>query len=138
MTRPFIAAAGSLGTPRLAPARPPSRTGFSAEIVLFEANEPPRTVWTASDEMVFALGDADGSSVLAGTGPKGRLYRVSSDTWALERTFDEKQVTIVAGDAVATNGASAFYRLRPGDRSGDFQRRIVLGFVDHRACLAAA
>ena len=110
----------TVGTPRLAPARPPSRTGFSAEVVLFEPNEPPRAVWTASDEMVFSLGDADGSSVLAGTGPKGRLYRVSSDTWALERTFDEKQVTIVAGDVIATNGASAFYRLRPGDRTGEY------------------
>lgn len=110
----------TVGTPRLAPARPPSRTGFSSEIVLFETNEPPRAVWTGTDEMVFALGDADGSSVLAGTGPKGRLYRVASDTWALERTFDEKQVTIVAGDAIATNGASAFYRIRPGDRSGEY------------------
>jgi len=110
----------TVGAPRLAPARPPARTGFSSEIVLFEAGEPPRAVWTGSDEMVFALGDADGPSVLAGTGPKGRLYRVSSDTWALERTFDEKQVTIVAGDAVATNGASAFYRLRAGEQSGEY------------------
>jgi hypothetical protein len=110
----------TVGAPRLAPARPPARTGFSSEIVLFEAGEPPRAVWTGSDEMVFSLGDADGSSVLAGTGPKGRLYRVSSDTWALERTFDEKQVTIVAGDAIATNGASAFYRLRTGENSGEY------------------
>lgn len=110
----------TVGAPRLAPARPPARTGFTSEIVLFEEGEPPRAVWTGSDEMVFALGDADGVSVLAGTGPKGRLYRVSSDTWALERTFDEKQVTIVAGDAIATNGASAFYRLRPGAHSGEY------------------
>ncbi len=110
----------TVGAPRLAPARPPGRTGFSSEIILFETNEPPRAVWTGSDEMVFALGDADGSAVLAGTGPKGRLFRVSNDTWALERTFDEKQVTIVAGDAIATNGASAFYRLRRGEQSGEY------------------
>lgn len=110
----------TVGAPRLAPARPPGRTGFSSEIVLFEADEPPRAVWTGSDEMVFALGDADRSSVLAGTGPKGRLYRVSTDSWALERTFDEKQVTIVAGDAIATNGASAFYRLRAGEQNGEY------------------
>jgi hypothetical protein len=58
--------------------------------------------------MVFDLGEADASAVLAGTGPKGRLYRVSRDTWSLDRTFDEKQVSIVAGDAIASNGASAF------------------------------
>jgi hypothetical protein len=58
--------------------------------------------------------------VLAGTGPKGRLYRVSRDTWSLDRTFDEKQVSIVAGDAIATNGASAFYRMRDGARTGEY------------------
>lgn len=110
----------TVGTPRLAPARPPARTGFSSEIILFERNEPPRAVWTASDEMIFALGDARDSAVLAGSGPKGRLYRVAHDTWALERTFDEKQVTIVAGDGIATNGASAFYRIRAGEQSGEY------------------
>lgn len=110
----------SVSTPRLAPARPPARGGFSSEIVLFEKGEPPRSVWTGSEEMVFALGDADSSSVLAGTGPKGRLYRVSANTWSLDRTFDEKQVSVVAGDAIATNGASAFYWLRDGQRTGEY------------------
>ncbi len=76
-------------------------------------------MWNGTEEIVFALGDADGSLRPRGrTGPKGRLYRVARDTWALERTFDEKQVTIVAGDAIATNGASAFYRLRTGENTG--------------------
>jgi hypothetical protein len=110
----------SVGTPRLAPARPPARGAFSSEVVLFEKDEPPRAVWSSSEEMVFDLGDADATSVLAGTGPKGRLYRISRDTWALERTFDEKQVSIVAGDALATNGASAFYRIRDGARTGEY------------------
>jgi hypothetical protein len=110
----------TVSAPRLAPARPPSRSGYSSEIVLFEKGEPPRVVWTGSDEMVFDLGDAEASSVLAGTGPKGRLYRVSGDTWSLDRTFDEKQVSVVVGEAIATNGASAFYRLRNGERTGEY------------------
>jgi hypothetical protein len=110
----------SVGAPRMAPARPPGRGGYSSEIVLFDRDEPPRAVWSSSEEMVFDLGDADASSVLAGTGPKGRLYRVSRDTWSLDRTFDEKQVSIVAGDAIATNGASAFYRMRDGARTGEY------------------
>lgn len=110
----------TVGTPRLAPARPPGRTGYTSEVILFDKGEPPRVVWTGSDEMVFDLGDADATSVLVGTGPKGRLYRVSADTWSLDRTFDEKQVSIVAGDAIATNGASAIYRLRNGNRSGEY------------------
>jgi len=110
----------TVGAPRMAPARPPGRGGYSSEIVLFDGDEPPRAVWSSSEEMVFDLGDADASSVLAGTGPKGRLYRVSRDTWSLDRTFDEKQVSIVAGDAIATNGASAFYRMRNGARTGEY------------------
>lgn len=110
----------TVGTPRLAPARPTVRSGYSSEIVLFEKGEPPRAVWTSSDELVFDLGDAEASSVLAGTGPKGRLYRISRDTSSLDRTFDEKQVSIVAGEAIATNGASAFYRMREGERTGEY------------------
>ena len=110
----------SVSTPRLAPTRPPSRTGYTSEVVLFEKGEPPRVVWTGNDELVFDLGDADETSVLVGTGPKGRLYRVSPDTWSLDRTFDEKQVSIIAGDAIATNGASAFFRLHNGERTGEY------------------
>jgi hypothetical protein len=110
----------TVSAPRLAPARPPARTGYTSEIVLFEKAEPPRVVWTGSDEIVFDLGDADATSVLAATGPKGRLYRVSAGTWSLERTFDEKQVSVIVGEAIATNGASAFYRLRNGERAGDY------------------
>jgi hypothetical protein len=110
----------TVGAPRLAPARPPTRTGFTSEIILFDKGEPPRVVWTGSDELVFDVGDADATSVLVATGPKGRLYRVSPDTWSLDRTFDEKQVSIVAGDAIGTNGSSAFYRLKNGSRTGEY------------------
>ena len=110
----------TVGTPRVAPSRPAGRSGYSSEIVLFEKGEPPRAVWSSSDEMVFDLGDAENSSVLAGTGPKGRLYRISPDTWSLDRTFDEKQVSIIAGEAIATNAASAFYRMREGERTGEY------------------
>lgn len=110
----------TVGSPRLAPARPPTRSGYTSEVILFDPGEPPRVVWTGSDEMVFDVGDADASSVLVATGPKGKLFRVSPDTWSLERTFDEKQVTIVAGEAIATNAASAFYRFRNGERTGEY------------------
>lgn len=111
----------SVGAPRTAPARPPARTGFSAEVVLFESGEPPRAVWTSSEEMVFDLnGDGESSGVLAATGPKGRLYRVARDNWSLDRTLDEKQVSVLTGGAIATNGSSAFFRLRDGQRTGEY------------------
>lgn len=112
----------TVGQPRLAPPKPGTRQGgYSAEVLLFEEGEPPRTVWTSPDEIVFDLApDGESSGVLAGTGPHGKLYRVGSSLWALERTFDEKQVTAVAGGAVATNAASAVYRMADGPRQGEY------------------
>jgi streptogramin lyase len=106
--------------PRLAPQRPGGRSGgFSSELLLFDRDEPARAVWTSSEEMVFDVLAESGSAVV-GTGPNGKVYRVSPETWALERTLDEKQVTLVAAGGLGTNGASGWYRLREGPRRGEF------------------
>lgn len=111
----------TVSTPRLAPARGSSRGGYSAEIVLFEEGEPPRAVWTGAEEVVFDLAeDPDGSGVVAATGPKGKLYAVTPDSSSLVRTFDEKQVTFLAGDDVGTNASSALYRRRAGAAGGEY------------------
>ncbi len=112
----------SVSTPRLAPQRPGSPKGmYSSEIVLIGDGEPPRPVWTSSDEIVFAVSADDGhDDVLAATGPNGKLYRVGAGQSSLERTFDEKQVTLLAGDAVGTNAATGLYRLSSGSRTGEY------------------
>ena len=112
----------TVGQPRLAPPKPGTRQGgYSAEVLLFEEGEPPRVVWTSPDEIVFDLAsDREASAVLAGTGPHGKLYRLGTSIWSLERTFDEKQVTAIAGGAVATNAASAVYRMTDGPRQGEY------------------
>ncbi|HKF42996.1 MAG TPA: two-component regulator propeller domain-containing protein [Thermoanaerobaculia bacterium] len=112
----------TVGQPRLAPPKPGGRQGgYSSEVLLFEEGEPPRTVWTSPDEIVFDLApDGQSPAVLAATGPHGKLYRLGTSLWALERTFDEKQVTALAGGAVATNAASAIYRLTDGPRQGEY------------------
>ena len=112
----------SVSTPRLAPtASGSSRAGYSSEVLLFEDGEPARAVWTSSQELVFALEpDGDGSGVLAATGPNGKLYRVAIGRSSLERTFDEKQVTAIAGDAVGTNSATGLYRMAGGAREGEW------------------
>ncbi len=112
----------TVGQPRLAPPKPGTRQGgYSSEVLLFEEGEPPRTVWSSPDELVFDLApDAETPAVLAGTGPNGKLYRLGSNLWSLDRTFDEKQVTALAGNAVATNSASALYRLSDGPRQGEY------------------
>jgi hypothetical protein len=112
----------TVSAPRLASSRPSGQKGgYSSEVVLFEDGEPPHGVWSSSEEIVFALSADPGKpGVLAATGPNGKLYRVASGQWSLERTFDEKQVTFLAGNAVGTNSASGVYRLSTGARSGEF------------------
>jgi len=112
----------SVSAPRVAPSKPGGRQGgYSSEVLLFEEGEPPRSVWTSSEELVFALeADGDKSSVFAATGPNGKLYRLGANRWSLDRTFDEKQVTMLAGDAIGTNSAAALYRLNDGPRDGEY------------------
>jgi sugar lactone lactonase YvrE len=113
----------TVSTPRLAaPARPGGRTGgYSSEVVLLEDGEPARPIWTSTEELVFDLQPGrEKGSVLAATGPNGKLYRLGDGTWALERTLDEKQLTVLAGGAIATNSASAFYRWVGGSREGEY------------------
>ena len=111
----------SVSTPRLAPARGSSRGGYSSEIILFEEGEPPRPVWTGAEEVVFDLARDDaGSGVVAATGPRGKLYAIAPDATALVRTFDEKQVTFLAGTDVGLNASTALYRRRPGSATGEY------------------
>ncbi len=111
----------SVSTPRLAPARGSARSGYSSEIVLFEEGEPPRPVWTGSEEVVFDLARDDaGTGVVAATGPRGKLYAIAPETAALVRTFDEKQVTFLAGGAVGLNASTALYRGKPGAAVGEY------------------
>lgn len=112
----------SVSAPRLAPSRPSGQKGgYSSEVLLFEEGEPARQIWSSSEELVFDLAAEPGEAgVLAATGPHGKLYRVGANRWSLERTFDEKQVTLLAGDAVGTNSASALYRLSEGPREGEY------------------
>jgi len=113
----------SVSTPRLAP---PSRSGsrqggFSSEVLLLDGDELARPVWTSAEELVFDLQPGrDAGSVLAATGPNGKLYRLGDGTWSLERTLDERQLTVLSGGAIATNGASAFYRWVGGPRQGEY------------------
>jgi sugar lactone lactonase YvrE len=112
----------SVSAPRLAPSKPGGKqSGYSSEVLLFEEGESPRIVWSSPDELVFALEPgSEKGGVLAATGPNGKLYRIGANRWSLERTFDEKQVTVLAGDAVATNSASALYRLTDGPHEGEY------------------
>ena len=110
----------SVSTGRPAPSH--GVTGrYASDVVLLQEGEAPRTEWTSAEEMVFALQpSADGREVLAATGPRGRLYRISVDGSSLERTQDEKQVTVLVEGAIGTNAATALYRRQAGPRQGEY------------------
>jgi hypothetical protein len=111
----------SVSSMRVAPGKSSGKGTYSSEVVLFPTDEPPRTVWTSGEELVFALEPApDAGEVVAATGPNGKMYRIGNGYWALDRTLDEKQVTALAGDAIATNGSCAVYRLSGGARQGGY------------------
>ncbi len=55
-----------------------------------------------------------------GDGAQGKALRALPDGASLLRTFDEKQVTFVAGDDVGLNAATALYRRRSGGSSGEY------------------
>jgi hypothetical protein len=111
----------SVSSPRLAPSRGTSRGGYSSEVLLFEEGEPARVVWSAPEEVVFDLArDEGGPGVVAATGPRGKLYALVPDGASLLRTFDERQVTFVAGPDVGLNASTALYRRRPGAFVGEY------------------
>jgi hypothetical protein len=111
----------SVSSVRVAPSRPSGKGAYSSEVLVFGADEPPRSVWSSSEELVFSLEPAGAKAgVLAATGPNGKLYRITADSWSLDRTIDEKQITVLTGDAIATNSACAVYRLSDGARQGEY------------------
>ncbi len=94
---------------------------YSSEIVVLQEGEAPRTIWSSGEEMVFGIVlTPDGRAVAAGTGPRGRLYRIGADSSSLDRTLDEKQLTIVADGAVGTSSSTALYRRQDGPRQGEY------------------
>jgi hypothetical protein len=106
----------TVSTPRLAPTRA-SRGAYSSEVVLFAGDEPPRPVWKSGDEIVFDLAENEnGGGVLAGTGPSGKLYAIGPDSSSLVRTFDEAQVTFLAGGD-APSGTMVEFAFRSGESS---------------------
>jgi sugar lactone lactonase YvrE len=66
------------------------------------------TLWSSTDEMPHALAVEEGG-VLAGTGNKGKLYRIRNDrTWAMLASFPAEQVTsLLRGAAGAVHVATS-------------------------------
>ena len=109
-------------TPRAEPGRGATR---GAVLRILPGGEI-ETLWSSSDEMPHSLAVEEGG-VLAGTGNKGKLYRIRNDrTWAMLASFPAEQVTsLLRGAAgqvhVATSNPGRVHLLEPQPaRAGTF------------------
>ncbi len=98
--------------------RPPGTQGAKSELVRLLPSGVVESVWSTSDETLFALA-AEGERVWAATGLEGKLYRIDDGRARVERDFEEKQLVGLAVDAerrssapvVLTTSGAALWRL---------------------------
>jgi hypothetical protein len=140
-TLPALPAPGSPGVVTLAPAGAPHSSGppvsFGApaapiaggsEVYRIDPDGSPRKVWSNAEDTVYAVAfDGKGKPVL-GTGNRGRIYRLDSDTlWTLLLDSPPTQVTGFASGTrgqfyAVTGNIGKAYEIGPGmAKSGDFE-----------------
>ena len=105
----------------------PSTTGGS-EVVKIAQDAPPLTVWTSREDLVFSMGLAPNGKVLLGTGNKGSIIELESDTvYSTVAKPPSSQVTsLVSGPdgkvLVGTANPGKVFTLGPGyEASGSFE-----------------
>jgi streptogramin lyase len=109
----------------------PSLVGGS-EVYRINPDGSPRTIWTGAQDIVYAIGfDAAGLPLL-GTGNRGKIYRLDSDT--LSTLLIEATPTQVTGfgrgphgDLFAVTGnIGKVFRIGPGfEKSGTFESEVL-------------
>ncbi len=105
----------------------PSTTGGS-EVVKIAPGAPPLTVWTSRDDLVFSMGLSSNGKVLLGTGNKGSIIELESDTvYSTIAKPPSSQVTsLIAGPdgkvLAGTANPGKLFTLGPGfESSGSYE-----------------
>ncbi|HUP65539.1 MAG TPA: hypothetical protein VM557_09680 [Thermoanaerobaculia bacterium] len=103
--------------------------GGSSELYRIENDGFVQSVRKFEREMIYALAGAPDGSLLIGTGPLGRIYRLRDGELALLTSLPEKQVVSLRSegtDLVATTtNAGAVYRLTGGNAGAIEYRSTV-------------
>ncbi|MEZ5354949.1 MAG: hypothetical protein R2762_20120 [Bryobacteraceae bacterium] len=114
-------------TPRPA-ATAPGAIGGGSEVVRIEPDGYPRQVWSHSTDIVYAIAIDDQGRAVLGTGNKGNVYRLESDTLStLLLSAKPTQITALiaarGGSMLAATGnIGKVYRLGPGlEREGSYE-----------------
>jgi hypothetical protein len=127
------------GTPNAGNARNTSAVGApgpslvgGSEVYRINPDGSPRTIWTGTQDIVYAIGfDAAGLPLL-GTGNRGKIYRLDSDTLStLLLDATPTQVTGFGrspqGDLFAVTGnIGKVFRIGPGfEKNGTFESDVL-------------
>lgn len=115
--------------PTLGPA--PLSIAGGSEIYRIDGEGYPRKVWSDPQQIVYAIGFDAGGRPIAGTGNKGGIYRLDSDTVStLLLNAAPTQVTAFArgrgGELYAVTGnVGKLYRIGPGlEKDGDLESDV--------------
>ncbi len=128
---PASGAAAASGNARTVSAPGPSLVGGS-EVYRINPDGSPRTIWTSAQDIVYAIGFDTAGLPLLGTGNRGKIFRLDSDslsTLLLEAT--PTQVTGFGrspqGELYAVTGnIGKVLRIGPGfEKSGTFESDVL-------------
>ena len=129
VTESFSVAGVALPAVTASPRPEASRGATRGAVLRLMPGGEIETLWSSSDEMPHSLAVEPGG-VLAGTGNKGKLYRIRDDrTWAMLASFTAEQVTSLLRSEgvihVATSNPGRIYTLegQPA-RTGTFVSRV--------------
>lgn len=75
-----IAGATVVATQRPAPAAPSTSIAGGSEVYRINPDGSPRKIWSNAQDVVYAIGFDGGGLPLLGTGNRGKIYRLDSDT----------------------------------------------------------
>lgn len=103
-----------------------------SEVYRINTDGSPRKVWSDSQEIVYAIGFDAGGLPILGTGNRGRIYRLDSDT--VSTLLLDASPTQVTGFGRGPNGSlyaitgniGKVYRMGPGfNKSGSFESPVM-------------
>jgi sugar lactone lactonase YvrE len=133
---PGVAAVGNARITPVTGAPGPSLAGGS-EVYRINPDGSPRKVWSSAQDIVYAIGFDAGGLPLVGTGNRGKIYRLDSDTVStLLLDASPTQVTGFGrapgasgktGDLYAITGnIGKVFRIGPGfEKSGSFESPVL-------------
>jgi WD40 repeat protein len=105
----------------------PSTTG-GAEVVRISRDGSPQSVWTSREDLVFSMGLSPEGKILLGTGNKGAIIELESDSVysTVAKTASAQVTSLIAGPSgkiyAATANPGKIFALGPGYESeGSFE-----------------